>query len=50
MTAKDELEGQRSCRRGRIGHNIEKTNTPRLMPSVLRLFYKESRIASAAPR
>jgi hypothetical protein len=50
MTAKDELEGQRSCRRGLLGGKMEKTNTTRLMPVALRLFCKESRTANAPPR
>jgi hypothetical protein len=31
MTAKDELEGQRSCRHWSIGRAAEKTNKTRLM-------------------
>jgi hypothetical protein len=50
MTAKDELEGQRSCRRGLIGRTMEKTNTTRLMPVALRLFCEESRTINVPPR
>jgi hypothetical protein len=50
MTAKDELEGQRSCRSGLTGGEMEKTNRTRLMPAALRLFYKESRTAGVPPR
>jgi hypothetical protein len=50
MTAKDKLEGQRSCRSGLTGHEIGKTNRTRLMPIALRLFRKESRKAGVPPR
>src|SRR4051794_39354310 len=38
MTAKDELEGQRSCRSGLTGRAMEKTNTRRLMRSLCTCF------------
>ena len=38
MTAKDELEGQRSCRSGLIEREMEKTKRTRLMPVALGLF------------
>jgi hypothetical protein len=50
MTAKDELEGQRSCRSGLTDRVIEKTNGTRLMPVALRLFCKESPTISVPPR
>jgi hypothetical protein len=50
MTAKDELEGQRSCRGGLIGRKVEKTTTTRLMPVALRPFCEESRTINVPPR
>jgi hypothetical protein len=50
MTAKDKLEGQRSCRSGLTSREIEKTNGTRLMPVALRRFCEESRKAGVPPR
>jgi hypothetical protein len=42
MTAKDELEEQRSCRFGLTGGEMAKTNRTRLTRVALRRFCKES--------